>query len=253
MPLPGKSNTLGQAEETPTTTLGPRKPTAKVSLETKPSKVFELAPGGLQPAVLVEIVSIEVDEAERDKNNNIIEPVRMKPVQKLVFNFELEATYQDPQNEFYGKRCIVTQDYYPAFRISRNKPTKLVKVCQKWAGSQKFTQEDLDEWGQAITAAVDADPRSGSGLIGATCTLNIVHATSKKGFDYACIGSTGEDVSPPLAGKEKLGISSEYTPYWQRQEYFARRRAEREQQQSSFPPPDPTPRPQPAEKPKPPF
>lgn len=253
MPLPGKSNPTGQAEETPT--LGPRKPAAKVTLDTKPSKIFELPPAGLQPAVLAEIVSIEVDEPERDKNNNVILPERMKPVQKLVFNFELEATYTDPEGDFYGKRCIVTQDYYPAFRVSRNKPTKLVKVSQKWAGSQKFSADDLAEWEQAISAAVDADSRSGAGLLGATCTLNIVHATSKKGFDYACIGSNGEDVSPPLGGKEKLPISADYTPYWERQAFFAKRKAEREAQQSSFPPPDPPNRPQPAQtgKPKPNF
>lgn len=259
MPLPGKSNhPTGQAEETPAT-LGIRKPVSKVTLDTKPSKIFELAPVGLQPAVLAEIVSIEVDEPERDKNNNVIEPKRMKPVQKLVFNFELEATYQDPENEFYGKRCIVTQDYYPAFRISgRNKPTKLVKVCAKWVGTtiDQFKQNDFDEWEQAISAAVDTDPKSLTGLIGVTCTLSIVHATSKRtGFDYACIGTNGEDVSPPLAGKEKLSISPDYTSYWERQAFFARKKAEREQQQSSFPPPDPANRPQPVQavKPKPNF
>lgn len=230
MPLPGKASPsqASQAPKQQDSQSGPRRPGGKVTLDTKPGKVFELAPVGLQPAVLAEIVAVIQQEPEKDRNNKIIEPVVLRDVTKLIFNWELEATYQDREGEWYGKRCIVTQEYYPAFRITRNKPTKLVEMCEKWAGVKDFSPSDLAEWEQAITAAIDQDCRSGAGLLGATCTLNIVHATSKNGFDYASIGSSGKDVSPPLAGKEKLPLSADYTPYWERRANFEKRKAERE-------------------------
>jgi hypothetical protein len=111
--------------------------------------------------------------------------------------------------------------------VTKNKPTKLVKIMLKWMGAAKFSDEQMTEIESYISDAIDQPANSGKGLLGATCTLNIVHVTTTKGFDMAVVGSSGEDISPALPGKENLKLSADYTPYWERVANAERMKAER--------------------------
>jgi len=147
---------------------------------------------------------------------------------KVVFSFELEATYQDPESEFFGRRVIITMDTYPTFSDPKQ---KLYKVCLSWANKKSFSKEEEQMWIGYLTAPMFLEDgrRNPESLVGSPCTLQIVHGISKStGREYAAI----ETVMSPLPGKENLVISTDYTPYEDRMRQIEERRAARDNRQS---------------------
>jgi len=216
MPLPGASQ--------PNTTANPT-PQEGVRLNTE-KKVFELAPAGMQPAVLAEIVMIQVEEPVFEKRKKTD---KTHVVDKILLCFELAATYQDSKNEFFGKRVIISTDTYPSFSDPKH---KLMKLCLSWANKKSFTDAEKAEWADAIQAPsfLPDGKRNPASLVGAACTLHIVHGVGKaSGRDYAAI----ENIMSPSPGYENLTISADYTPYAERQRQIELRRQEREAQQQS--------------------
>lgn len=214
MPLPGSKQSDNQ-QASPKQSIN-----QGISLN-KEKIVFERAPEGQQPAVLAEITQIQVEEDEKDRKGNFTGKKRM--VDKILLSFELAATYQDPKNDYYGKRIIQTKDFYPGFS---NPKQGLVKMCLTWANKKSFTDAEMAEWASYLEAPMffPDGSRNPASLVGSPCTLLIVHGTSKIGRDYAAI----ETVMSPGPGYENLKISDDYTPYAERMANAERRRQERQ-------------------------
>ena len=189
-------------------------------------RIFERAPAGHQPAVLAEISAIQVEEPIRDRAGRPTD--KMKMSDKVILSFELEATYQDPESEFFGRRVIITMDAYPTFS---NPKQKLYKVCLSWANKKSFSKEEEQMWIGYLTAPMflENGQRNPDSLVGSPCTLQVIHGTNATtGRDYAAI----ETVMSPLPGKENLAISADYTPYEDRMRQIEERRAARDNRQS---------------------
>jgi len=189
-------------------------------------RIFERAPAGHQPAVLAEINMIQVEEPVRDRAGRPTD--KMKMSDKVILSFELEATYQDPESEFFGRRVIITMDTYPTFS---NPKQKLYKVCLSWANKKSFSKEEEQMWVGYLTAPMflENGQRNPDSLVGSPCTLQVIHGTNMTtGRDYAAI----ETVMSPLPGKESLVISADYTPYEDRMRQIEERRAARDNRQS---------------------
>jgi len=216
MPLPsGPSQGKQQAQ--------PSSGSKGIVLNTE-KRIFEKAPAGHQPAVLAEISAIQVEEPIRDRAGKPTD--KMKMSDKVVFSFELEATYQDPESEFFGRRVIITMDTYPTFSDPKQ---KLYKVCLSWANKKSFSKEEEQMWIGYLTAPMFLEDgrRNPDSLVGSPCTLQIVHGIGKaSGREYAAI----ETVMSPLSGKENLAISADYTPYEDRMRQIEERRAARDKQ-----------------------
>jgi len=217
MPLPsGSSQGKQQAQQS----------SKGITLNTE-KRLFEKAPAGHQPAVLAEISAIQVEEPIRDRAGRPTD--KMKMSDKVVFSFELEATYQDPESEFFGRRVIITMDTYPTFSDPKQKLYK--KICLSWANKNSFSREEEQMWIGYLTAPMFLEDgrRNPDSLVGSPCTLQIVHGVGKaSGREYAAI----ETVMSPLPGKENLAISSDYTPYEDRMRQIEERRAARDNRQS---------------------
>src|SRR3990172_1744889 len=187
-------------------------------------RIFEKAPAGHQPAVLAEINMVQVEEPVRDRAGRPTD--KMKMLDKVVFSFELEATYQDPESEFFGRRVIITMDTYPTFSDPKQ---KLYKICLSWTNKKSFSKEEEQMWIGYLTAPMFLEDgrRNPDSLLGSPCTLQIVHGIGKaSGREYAAI----ETVMSPLSGKENLAISADYTPYEDRMRQIEERRAARDKQ-----------------------
>ena len=216
MPLPsGPKQGQSQAQQS----------SRRITLNTE-KRLFEKAPAGHQPAILAEINMIQVEEPIRDRAGRPTD--KMKMSDKVVFSFELEATYQDSESEFFGRRVIITMDTYPTFSDPKQ---KLYKICLSWANKKSFSKEEEQMWIGYLTAPMflEDGSRNPDSLVGSPCTLQIVHGIGKaSGREYAAI----ETVMSPLPGKESLQISADYTPYEDRMRQIEERRAARDNRQS---------------------
>jgi hypothetical protein len=219
MPLPSQTHGTSTASA-PTSS----KPTQGIKLNTE-KRVFELAPAGQQPAVLAEITLTQVLEPIF-KDRKRTDESHM--VDKVILSFQLAATYQDSENEFYGRRIIITTDAYPQFSDPKH---KLVKICLSWANKKSFTAEEMQQWASYLQAPMflSDGARNPESLVGSPCTLHIVHGVGKtSGRDYAAI----ETVMSPTPGFESLTISDDYTPYAERMRQIEERRQQRESDQA---------------------
>lgn len=200
-----------------------------VSLRTE-KKIYEMAPAGQQPAVLAEITAIQVEEEVRTGKNK----GQKRMSDKIVLSFELAAQYVDPENQFCGKRVIITRDAYATFNDPKN---TLVKLCLSWANKKSFTESEMKEWAGYLSAPMflPDGSRNPESLVGSPCELLIVHGVGQvSGRPYAAI----ETVMPPrtdasgnLLSEYNLTISEDYTPYHERIANAERMRSERQAQQ----------------------
>jgi len=138
---------------------------------------FELCPAGIHSAVCYAVADLGLQ-------NNPFTPD--KPQHKCVVMWELEPRMSD------GRRFGLSKFY----TLSLNEKATLRKDLISWRG-KNFTKEELD-------MGFDIEK-----LMGANCTLNVVHET-KNDKTYAKIAG----VMPPMKDKIKMERENSGVPQW---------------------------------------
>lgn len=146
---------------------------------------FEIAPSGMQPAVLSKIFDVGLQHTDYQG--------QPKDQHKVVFVWELAARISE--GEYAGQRFVLSKVY----TLSLHEKANLRKDIESWKGK----------------AIPDEKAREGIDLekfLKTQCTLNVVHYEKKTGYDGARI----QNILPPGKDDPMLvpELADEWCPDW---------------------------------------